>query len=151
MRITGHKVTRRNEKMRHTTEIKLVNLRDILLVEIGAMNPEDVRRLTIEDALVDTGATRLRLPTSLIEHLGLTPVDTRSARTATGIVERTLYSEVEYTLLERSSTIRVTDLPEGSPVLIGHMLLEELDLCVDMKRGLIYNPTHGDDWIEEQL
>ena len=137
--------------MRHTTEIKLANLSDLFLVEAGVMEPEDVRRLTVENALVDTGATRLCLPTSLIEDLGLRPVDKRTARTATGIVERTVYSEVEYTLLERSSTIRVTDLPEGSPILIGHMVLEELDLCVDMKRGLIYNPAHGDDWIEEQL
>ncbi len=137
--------------MRHTAEIKLANLRDLFLVQTGAMNPEDVRRLTVEDALVDTGATRLCMPTSLIEHLGLTPVSVRAARTAAGIVERTAYSEVEYTLLDRSSAIRVTNLPEGSPVLIGHMVLEELDLCVDMKRGLIYNPAHGDDWIEEQL
>lgn len=137
--------------MRHTTEIQLTNLEDLHAVRLGIKKPEDVRRLTIEDALVDTGATRLCLPTSLIEHLGLRPVDKRTARTATGIVERTVYSEVEYTLLERSSTIRVTDLPEGSPILIGHMVLEELDLCVDMKRGLIYNPAHGDDWIEEQL
>ena len=137
--------------MRHTAEIKLVNLRDLLLIEAGAMNPEDVRQFTVSDALVDTGATRLCLPTSLIERLGLTPVSKRTARTAAGIVERTVYSEVEYTLLERSSTIRVTNLPEGAPVLIGHMVLEELDLCVDMKKGLIYNPAHGDDWIEEQL
>lgn len=137
--------------MQHTAKIKFVNLSDLFLVQVGAMDPEDVRRLTVEDALVDTGATRLCLPTSLIEHLGLRAVDKRTARTAAGIVERTIYSEVEYTLLERSSTIRVTDLPEGSPVLIGHMVLEELDLCVDMKRGLIYNPAHGDDWIEEQL
>ena len=137
--------------MRHTTEIKLANLSDLFLVTAGAMNPEEVRRLTIEDALVDTGATRLCLPASLIEYLGLTPVSKRAARTAAGIVERTIYSEVEYTLLERSGTIRVTDLPEGSPVLVGHMVLEDLDLCVDMKKGLIYNPAHGDDWIEEQL
>lgn len=137
--------------MRHTAEIKLVNLRDLLLIEAGAMNPEDVRQLTVADAIVDTGATRLCLPTSLIERLGLTPVSKRTARTAAGIVERTVYSEVEYTLLERSSTIRVTNLPESAPVLIGHMVLEELDLCVDMKKGLIYNPEHGDDWIEEQL
>ena len=121
--------------MRHTAQIKLVNLRDLLLMETGAMNPKEVRQLTVEDALVDTGATRLCLPTSLIEQLGLKPVDKRTARTATGIVERTVYSEVEYTLLDRSSTIRVTNLPEGSPVRIGHMVLEELDLCVDMKRG----------------
>ena len=137
--------------MRHTTEIKLVNLSDLFLVQVGAMDPEQVRRLTVEDALVDTGATGLCLPTSLIEHLGLTSVGKRTARTANGIVDRTVYSEVEYTLLERSSTIRVTDLPEGSPVLVGHIIMETLDLCVDMKRGLIYNPAHGDDWIEEQL
>ena len=137
--------------MRHTTEIKLVNLEDLHAVRLGVKNPEDVRRLTVADALVDTGATRLCLPTSLIERLGLTPVEQRFARTAAGIIERTLYSEVEYTLLERSGTIRVTNLPEGSPTLIGHMVLEDLDLCVDMRRGLIYNPAHGDDWIEEQL
>ena len=137
--------------MRHTTEIKLANLEDLHAVRLGVKKSEEVRRLTVADALVDTGATRLCLPTLLIEHLGLRSVDKRTARTATGIVERTVYSEVEYTLLERSSTIRVTNLPEGSPILIGHMVLEELDLCVDMKRGLIYNPAHGDDWIEEQL
>ena len=137
--------------MRHTTQIKLVNLEDLHAVRLGVRKLEDVRRLTIEDALVDTGATGLCLPISFIEHLGLTSVGQRIARTANGIVERTVYSEVEYTLLERSSTIRVTDLPEGSPVLVGHIIMETLDLCVDMKRGLIYNPAHGDDWIEEQL
>ena len=137
--------------MRHTTEIKLANLSDLFLVQVGAMDPADVRRLTVDDARVDTGATGLCLPTSLIERLGLTPIERRTARTAAGIVERTVYSEVEYTMLERSYSIRVTTLPEGSPVLVGHMLLEQLDLCVDMKRGLIYNPAHGDDWIEEQL
>ena len=137
--------------MRHTPEIKLANLNDLRFAEAGFIPAEDVRRITVEDALVDTGATRLCLPTSLIERLGLTPVDKRTARTANGIVERTVYSEVEYTILERSSTIRVTDLPEGCPVLVGHIIMETLDLCVDMERGLIYNPAHGDDWIEEQL
>ena len=137
--------------MRHTTEIKLANLSDLFLVQAGVMDAEDVRRLTVTDALVDTGATGLCLPLSLIERLGLTPLRTLNARTAAGIVERTLYSEVEYTILERTYSIRVTNLPEGSPVLVGHLLMEQLDLCVDMKRGLIYNPAHGDDWIEEQL
>jgi hypothetical protein len=45
----------------------------------------------------------------------------------------------------------VTDLPDDAPVLIGHLVIEHLDLCIDVKRGLIYNPAHGDDWIEEQL
>jgi len=137
--------------VRHTTQIKLANLTDLRFAEAGFIPVEDVRRATVEDARVDTGATGLCLPTSLIECLGLTPIRSMNARTAAGVVAPTLYAEVEYTLLERSYSIRVTDLPAGSPVRVGHMLLEQLDLCVDMKQGLISNPAHGDDWIEEQL
>ena len=60
--------------MRHTTHIELENLYDLVAVKLGVMNPEDVRRLTITDALVDTGADRdfvCQLP--FIEQLGLTP------------------------------------------------------------------------------
>ncbi len=137
--------------MRHTTQIELENLYDLVAVKLGAMDPEDVRKIRVPDALVDTGATGLCLPTSLIEQLGLTPIEMRRARAATGIVERMLYSEVQFTILERTSTIQVTDLPEGSPVLIGHMVLEHLDLCVDIKKGLIYNPAHDGEWIIEIL
>lgn len=137
--------------MRHTTQIELENLYDLVAVKLGAMNQGDVRRLTVTDALVDTGATGLCLPIPLIEQLGLTPIEMRRARAATGIVDRMLYSEVQFTILERTSTIQVTDLPEGSPVLIGHMVLEHLDLCLDIKKGLIYNPAHDGEWIIEIL
>lgn len=137
--------------MRHTTQIELENLYDLVAVKLGAMDPGDVRRIRGPDARVDTGATGLCLPTSLIEQLGLTPIEMRRARAATGIVERMLYSEVQFTILERTSTIQVTDLPEGSPVLVGHMVLEHLDLCVDIKKGLIYNPAHDGEWIIEIL
>ena len=137
--------------MRHTTQIELENQYDLVAVKLGVMSPEDVRRFTVTDALVDTGATGLCLPIPLIEQLGLTPIEMRRARAATGIVERMLYSEVQFTILERTSTIQVTDLPEGSPVLIGHMVLEHLDLCLDIKKGLIYNPAHDGEWIIEIL
>lgn len=132
--------------MERTTRIELTNHDDLVLARAGVMNPEDVRRLTVEDALVDTGATGLCLPAPLIEQLGLTPLRRVQAETANGMVERVIYSEVEYTVLERSDSIRVTDLLEGMPVLVGHMVLEALDLCVDMKKGLIYNPAHGGEW-----
>ena len=137
--------------MRHTTQIELENLYDLVAVKLGVMNPEGVRRLTVTDALVDTGATGLCLPTSLVEQLGLTPIEMTRARAATGIVERTLYSEVQFTILGRTRSIQVTDLPEGSPVLVGHMVLEHLDLCLDIKKGLIYNPAHEGEWIIEIL
>ena len=132
--------------MEHTTRIELENLKDLHAVELGVRKSEDVRRLTVEDALVDTGATGLCLPKSLIEQLGLTPLRNIRVQTANGPAERTFYSEVKYTVLERSYSIQVTDLPEDAPVLVGHMILEALDLCVDIENGLIYNPAHDGEW-----
>ena len=135
--------------MRHTTRIELTNLADAVLADEGVITPEEVRRVTIEDALVDTGATRLCLPIPLIEQLGLTPYSNAKARTAAGIVDRIIYSEVRFTILDREGSLPVTDLPADAPVLVGHMVLEQLDLCLDIRKGLIYNPDHGDDWIED--
>ena len=135
--------------MRHTTEIELANLEDVALANRGFIKPEAVRRLTVKDALVDTGATRLCLPEPIIEELGLTPFGNARARTAAGIVDRTIYSEVRFTILEREGSLPITNLPADARVLVGHMVLEQLDLCVDIRKGLIYNPDHGDDWIEE--
>ena len=132
--------------MEQTTRIEMANQSDLVLARAGVMNLENVRRLTVEDALVDTGATGLCLPAPLIEQLGLTPLRRVQAETANGTVERTIYSEVEYTVLERSDMIRVRELPEDAPVLVGHMILAALDLCVDMRQGLIYNPAHGGEW-----
>ena len=137
--------------MRHTTRIEIVNLRDLFLAEAGVIPEEDVRRLTVEDALVDTGATRLSLPTPIIEQLGLAPVGNARTITANGIASPTIYSAVEFTVLERKGNMQVTDLPANAPVLVGHILLEMLDLCVDIRQGLIYNPNHDNEWIEEQL
>jgi hypothetical protein len=71
--------------------------------------------------------------------------------TANGIVDRTVYSEVEFTVLGRTDSMKVTDLSDDAPVLVGHIVMELLDLCLDVKRGLIYNPAHGNEWIEYQL
>ena len=135
--------------MRHTTRIELANLADMALANRGVISPEEVRRVTVEDALVDTGATRLSLPKPIIEQLGLTPFGTTKARTAAGVVDRIIYSTVEFTLLERKGTLPVTDLPADAPVLVGHMVLEQLDLCLDIRKGLTYNPDHDNEWIED--
>ena len=137
--------------MKRTTNIELANQRNLILAEAGIIKPDEVRRVTVDDAIVDTGATRLSLPKTLIEQLGLTVIGSRKARTTNGIVDRNIYSEVRFTVLERSGTIEVTDVPDNVPVLVGHMILEMLDLCLDIKKGLIYNPDHDDEWIEDQL
>ena len=136
--------------MKHTTKIELANLTDLNLADAGVISPEEVRRVSIENALVDTGATRLSLPKPLIEQLGLTPVGVTRAMTANGITDRTIYSVVEFKVLERRGAMEITDLPENAPVLVGHMVLELLDLCLDIRKGLTYNPDHDNEWIEEQ-
>ena len=137
--------------MRHTMEITLVNRADEILAESGIIERGKVRRLVVRDALVDTGAIRLSLPQSLIGQLGLTAVGKTRSLTANGTVERRIYSEVRFTVLGRSGTLEVTNLPDDAPVLVGHMVMELLDLAVDMRRGLVYNPAHDGKWIEDQL
>ena len=137
--------------MKHTTQITLANRTDQFLAEAGYIKPESVRQVTIEDAVVDTGATRLALPKPIIVQLGLTPVSSTPVRTTNGIVNRTIYSEVRFTVLEREGTLDVTELPSDLPVLVGHVVLELLDLCVDIKKGLIYNPEHDGEWIIDEL
>ncbi len=135
--------------MRHTARIALVNLADLNVADAGFIKPEEIRQVIVTDAIVDTGATRLSLPQPLIEHLGLTPVGSTRAKTTNGIVDRIVYSTVQFTLLERKGTMDVTAVPADVPVLIGHIILELLDLCLDIRKGLIYNPAHDNEWIEE--
>ena len=72
-------------------------------------------------------------------------------RTINGIVELFIYSQVHFTILEREGMTVVTALPENTPVLIGHIVLEDLDLCLDIEKGLVYNPAHGGEWMTELL
>ena len=137
--------------MKHTTQIALLNRADQFLAEAGVIKPEEIRQVTIEDAVVDTGATRLALPKPIIEQLGLTPVGSVPVKTTNGIVARTIYSEVRFTVMERAETLNVTELPAGLPVLVGHVVLELLDLCLDIRKGLIYNPEHDGEWMSEEL
>ena len=135
--------------MKHTARIELANNDERVLANAGVMSAEDVKRITVEDALVDTGTTRLGLPLILIEQLGLTPIRREPVRTVKGITELWIYSPLQYTLLERESITTVMGVPEGGPVLIGRLLLEDLDLCLDMKKGLIYNPEHDGERMSE--
>lgn len=47
----------------------------------------------------------------------------------------------------RRSAVQVTELPDGTPVLIGQIPLEIMDWVIDMKgRKPIGNPAHGGNW-----
>ena len=46
------------------TEATIENLQDLYEVKLGHRAPEAVRRVTVADALVDTGSTTLSIPAS---------------------------------------------------------------------------------------
>ena len=137
--------------MLYTTEIKLVNREDMIRAEDGVIKPEGVRQVIVKEALVDTGASRLSLPRSLIQQLGLTPVRKAKVMIDNEVVERTVYSSVKFTVLDRSDSMEVIELPDDSPVIVGYLVMGLLDLRYDEQRGLIYNPAHGNERIEYQF
>jgi predicted aspartyl protease len=133
------------------TEAKIENLEDLFAVKQGHKTPDQVRAITVPDALVDTGATLLSLPTHLIRQLGLAHQVTRKRVTSsTGLAEAALFEAVRLTIQGRSCTMDVLEVPDGIPVLIGQLPLEHLDLVVDLRsRTLIGNPAHGGEHIIE--
>lgn len=132
------------------TEVKLENLEDLWEVRRGMRTDEDVRRAFVTDALVDTGASTLSLPTSLITQLGLRQVSKRRIRSATGTAEANLYEAVKFTIQGRDGKVDVMEVPDGVPVLVGQIPLELLDFVVDPAgQRLIGNPAHGGEWVVE--
>ncbi len=139
-----------NTMGRVTTEATVVNLRDLWLAETGHLPADQVRRLTIPDALADTGATTLSLPTRFVQHLGLTRLQPKRMVTSAGLAEAYLCDAVRLTIQDRQCTVDVMEVPDPAPALIGQVPLEVLDLVVDPRGGrLIPNPAHGGEHIFE--
>ena len=62
-----------------TVSAAIENLDDLFKVESGTLTADKVRHAQVTDALVDSGATILLLPTRTIKELGLKPLRTPSA------------------------------------------------------------------------
>lgn len=135
---------------RIAVEATIERLEDLWAARSGALPAEHVRRVVVADALVDTGATLLSLPTRLIQALGLQPVTTKRVTSSAGVVEATLYDAVRLTIYGRSCTMDVIEVPDAVPVLIGQIPLEHLDLTIDMQgQTLVGNPAHGGEHMYE--
>lgn len=133
-------------------EAKIENLGDVVEFRRGSRPEDQVRRLTIDEALVDTGATTLSLPKTMIEQLGLEKRSEKHVITSAGIAQAGLYDAVRITIQDRDCTVDVMEVPDESPPLIGQIPLEMLDFVVDPRaRRLIGNPAHGGEHIIELL
>jgi clan AA aspartic protease len=131
---------------------KIENLEDLYKVHQGLLTPDKVRTLDISDALVDTGAIGLMIPTRLLPQLGLRPAYTRQGRGVSGTFTMQIYEVVRLTIQGRECKVEVYEIPDPNPVLIGQLPLEALDWVVDPRgQKLIGNPEHGGQYILDVL
>lgn len=142
-------MVRTNYMGRVTCEAKVENAVDAALARQGKVDAAGVRTVSISDALIDTGASTLALPTSILRQLGLeTPTSTRRSRNTTGTYEVKMYGPVRLWIGDRDITLDAMEVDDGCPVLIGQIPLEHLQLVVDMaNHRLVPSPANGGEWI----
>lgn len=126
------------------TQITVTNLVDEILAERGFIATEAIRSVTLENVLVDTGATRLCLPTKIINQLGL-PLDKEiEIKTAAGVIKARLFKRLSLSIQGRKGEFDCTDLPECEDALLGLIPLESLGLQPDViNQQLIVLPEEG--------
>jgi len=128
------------------TDLTITNRRDVIRLEDRLIQPADVRHITLHDVLVDTGASTLSLPKSMIAELGLTPSREVQVQTAEGIVTTMLYDDAWLTVLGRSSAFECVELSDEAVPLLGVMPLETLGLELDLQQELLRaRPETGRD------
>ena len=129
---------------------RVENVGDLLAVDQGRLAPGEVRAVEVADALVDTGATGLSMPLSLLGTLGLKYLRTRKALSSAGPMDVRVFGTARLSVQGRDCPVDVTELPDGCPVLIGQIPLEAMDFVVDMpSRRLVGNPEHGGEYVIE--
>src|SRR5213593_3878734 len=113
---------------RFSVEFDIANHEDVVQAKKGHISLEQVRRARIS-GVVDTGATRLVLPASVVASLGLPEsgqVTVRGRRET-----KTMVSDAQVDIQGRSSVFTAVVEPGRSDALIGAIVLEELDFLPD--------------------
>lgn len=116
------------------TTIAVTNRIDLVMAERGFISAEEVRSVTIDKVIVDTGATLLSLPAPIISQLGLKQVGERNVETSAGITKGRIFADAQIIVEGREGRFDCLELPEGvSAVLLGVTPLEVLGLEPDLK------------------
>ena len=129
-------------------EIGLANNRDVQLWNAKMIPAEKVRRTRIQ-AVIDTGANHLVLPTAVAEALGLPKIGDIGVRYADGrAARRDTVDQVELELVGRTGTFRASLEPDRTTALVGAIVMEDLDLLVDCGKQIVF-PRDPDRIITE--
>lgn len=118
-------------------KIEVANYEEIAVARAGhsETTEAEVKRISI-DGVVDTGASRLVLPLSVVEELNLPVIGRTKARLADqSVVERDVVRDVWLKMLDRSGVFTAVVEPNREDALVGAIVMEELDMVVDCVTG----------------
>ena len=113
--------------------ITVINRIDQVLSERGFIPREEVRSCTLNNVLVDTGATMLCLPAAIISQLGLVQGGEASVETTAGVKLARIFRDVEISIGDRRGTFDCLELTEVDYALLGVTPMEVLGLEPELK------------------
>ncbi len=128
------------------TTLTVTNRLDQGKAEDGLIPLEQVRSVTLENVLVDTGATTLCLPPDVIAQLGLKLLKEVRVDTALGASSARIFQDAKISILGREGTFECLEVTSSKYPLLGVIPMEMLGIEVDLKnQRLIVLPDTTDD------
>jgi clan AA aspartic protease len=123
---------------RISIEIELANGEDLVLAKKGSLATDQVRRARVI-GWVDTGASHMVVPESIAQQLGFPEKGQANVRYADHRKEtRKVVDQVHVQLLGRDGTFKAIVEPARPAVLLGAIVLEDLDLLVDCRTQTLH-------------
>ncbi len=113
--------------------ITVTNRIDRVLAERGFIPDLEIRSCTLNNVLVDTGATLLCLPAAIISQLGLVQGGEASVETTSGVKPGRIFRDIELCIGARQGTFDCLELTEVDYALLGATPMEILGLEPDLK------------------
>jgi clan AA aspartic protease len=115
------------------TTLTIINRADQILASRQVIAPDEVRSISLDNVLVDTGATTLCLPPEAIAQLGLELLKEVDVATANGFSKARIFRDASIVLEGREGTFECLELPGGRDPLLGVIPLEALGIELDLK------------------
>jgi len=115
-------------------------------VQVKLSNLTDPSRRATTEMLVDTGATRVGLPSDLVRRLGLRKAAEAQVEYADGRKARLpVVAPLRIAIDGRVAVLDAVRGPAGTEPLLGLLALEALDLMADPTTGRL-KPKHPGKW-----
>ncbi len=115
------------------TTLTVTNRADQSAANRGYIPADQVRSLTLNNVLVDTGATTLCLPADAIAQLGLDLLREVDVTTAAGLRTARIFQDAHLSLLGREGNFECLELPGGQNALLGVIPLEAMGIELDLQ------------------